>query len=219
MRRFLNELCPDRLAKILLVRRRARHWKKAGVIFIHVPKNGGTSFAQALYGCQMGHYTIAEVAQWHPRLYAKLPSLGFTRNPWARLCSAYRFARAGSAMKDGAQIRHPMRYQVPAFESFERFVIEWIDGRDLGQEDYVFRPQSAFLFGKDGQVAVTKLGRLESLGSAVRFLEDIRQQPLCIQTLNATIAPVNYRQYYSTETRDITARAYAGDIDRFSYDY
>lgn len=215
----MRSALPHSLYMNILVHRRAKHWKRAGLIFIHVPKNGGTSINRALYGHFMGHYSIAEVARWKPGLYATLPSLGITRNPWARVVSAYRFARAGNAMKDGARIADPERYRVPAFASFERFVVEWLDGRDLACEDHVFRPQSHFLTMCGGDIGVTHLGRLERPVSYTAFLETVLERRLSIEWLNRTSDTLGYRDAFTPETRDIVARTYAEDIERFSYDF
>lgn len=215
----MRRAMPRGLYMNILVHRRARLWKRAGLIFIHVPKNGGTSINRALYGQFMGHYSIAEVARWKPDLYTALPSLGITRNPWARLVSAYRFARAGTAMNDGARIAAPARYQIPAFASFERFVTEWLEGRDLSLEDNVFRPQSGFLTRHDGAIGVTHLGRLEEPASYTGFLETVLGQPVSIEWLNRTSDALGYRDAFTPETRDLVAQIYAEDIKRFSYDF
>lgn len=215
----LRNVLPAPLYAAQLVHRRAKYWEKEGLIFIHVPKNGGVSINRALYGRFMGHYTIAEVARWSRDLYASLPSLGLSRNPWARVTSAYQFARAGRSMIDGAQIHHPQSYQIPVFDNFERFVVEWLDGRDLSKEDLVFRPQSNFLVGTDGRIGVTHVGRLESPVTYTGFLEEVLGRHLEIERLNKTSNEFDYKQAFTLETRNIVARVYAEDIKRFNYDF
>ncbi len=55
--------------------RRTPRWRKAGAIFIHIPKNGGTSINVALYAMFMGHYTASEVRQFAPRTFKDLPRI------------------------------------------------------------------------------------------------------------------------------------------------
>ncbi|OCC22908.1 hypothetical protein MB02_14155 [Croceicoccus estronivorus] len=216
---FARRALPRSWRMWLLAQRRAHLWKRAGLIFIHVPKNGGTSINRAIYGRFMGHFTVDDVARARPGLYASLPSLALTRNPWARTFSAYRFARSGNDMADGAAIAVPERYRTASFASFERFVVEWLDGRDLSREDPVFRPQCAFILRSGGNIGVTHLGRLEEPASYAGFLETTLGHRPFIEHLNRTSAAPDYRDAYTPEMRDIVARAYARDIERFHYDF
>lgn len=215
----LKKLLPDNLLLGQLVLRRAFAWKDAGLIFVHVPKNGGTSINNALYGRFMGHYRVQDIERFRPDLLRALPSLAVTRNPWARAYSAWNFARKGAEMNDGAQIRDPKRYRGAEFSTFERFVLEWLPQRDLHREDYVFRPQVQFLLTRAGEIGVTHLGRIEEVGTYLPFLEDILGRKVEIGHLNRTADPFRYREAYSPGMRDMLARCYAADLERFPYDF
>lgn len=203
----------------ILVHRRAPLWKKAGLIFIHIPKNGGTSLNHAIYGQFMGHYSVRDIARARPDLLAQLPSFAVARNPWARVYSAYRFAREGQSMKDGAQIANPNKYRVPQFESFERFVIEWLDGRDLSREDFVFREQCEFVTSSDNTVGVACIGRLEDPTTYVEFVEAALGRELELPHLNRTANRNSYREVFTQSMREVVARAYRKDIELFGYDW
>lgn len=219
MKDLLKSLIPDSLLLGHLVLRRARVWQEAGLIFVHVPKNGGTSINTALYGRFMGHFRVRDIERLRPDLLNGLPSLAVTRNPWARAYSAWNFARKGATMTDGAQIRHAERYRGVEFSSFERFVLEWLPDRDLGREDYVFRPQSQFLLNHRGDIGVTHLGRIEDTGTYLPFLKETFGRSVVIGQLNRTAEPFRYRETYNSEMRDMLARCYAADLERFDYDF
>jgi len=212
-------LIPERLRMAQLVLRRAHAWQKAGFIFVHVPKNGGTSINTALYGQFMGHCRVSDIERLRPDLLRKLPSLAVTRNPWARAYSAWNFARKGAEMTDGAQIRNAARYQNKEFESFERFVMEWLPGRDLGKEDYVFRPQVQFLLNRSGEIGVGHLGRIEDPASYDAYLSERMGRPIAIGHMNRSTDANSYHKAYTTEMRDTVARCYAADLERFNYDF
>ncbi len=215
----IKGLTPDWLRLGQLVLRRAAAWKDAGLIFVHVPKNGGTSINNALYGHFMGHFRVRDIERFRPDMLRGLPSLAVTRNPWARAYSAWNFARKGAEMIDGAQIRHAERYRGAEFASFERFVMDWLPGRDLGREDYVFRPQGQFLLTRAGEIGVMHLGRIEDPGTYLPFLEESLCRRVEIGHLNRTTDPCHYREAYTPMMRDMLARCYAADLERFHYDF
>lgn len=216
---MLKRNIPEVVLHGQLVLRRAPDWKKAGLIFVHVPKNGGTSINTAVYGGFMGHFRVRDIERWRSDLFQELPSLAVTRNPWARAFSAYTFARKGAEMKDGAQISRPERYQTAEFDSFERFVLEWLPSRKLDHEDYVFRPQTHFLTNKAGAIAVSHLGQIEEPESYSPFLESALGHPIKIGRLNSTTDPQRYRAAYSLEMQQTLALCYEMDLEKFGYDF
>lgn len=215
----IKSMVPDSLLLGQLVLRRAAVWQKAGLIFLHVPKNGGTSINDALYRRFMGHFRVCDIERMRPDLLRTLPSLAVTRNPWARAYSAWNFARKGAAMAHGAQIRHAERYNGGDFSTFERFVLEWLPRRDLDQGDYVFRPQSQFLLNGQGNIGVRHVGRIEEPSTYLQFLEDSLGRKIEIGHLNRTADPLRYREAFTPEMRDTIARCYAADLERFNYEF
>lgn len=215
----LKSMIPDSLLLGQLVLRRAAAWKQAGIIFVHVPKNGGTSINTALYGQFMGHFRVRDIERFRPDLLRSLPSLAVTRNPWARAYSAWSFARKGAEMSDGAQIRHPERYRGKYFASFERFVMDWLPGRDLDREDYIFRSQSHFLLTLSGEIGVSHVGQIEDTGTYLPFLEETLGRRVEIGHLNRTVDSTRFREAYTPEMPDVLALCYAGDLERFAYDF
>lgn len=219
--RDLNRRLPGPLRRLLLVRRRARYWLKAGIVFIHVPKAAGTSINEALYGRFIGHPRAIDVKRWAPAAVRALPSFSVTRNPWDRLLSAYRFAKAGRGMGDSyrAGMWRPHLYRGPQFESFERFVIEWLAPRDLTRLDGVFQPQSLFLCGSGGELLVDHVGRLEDLGPTYAFIETHFGPIAPLARANRSGEAVDYRQHYSPELARLVGDKYRDDIERFGYDF
>lgn len=219
IRNFLIRTLPSPLYAASLIYRRAPIWRKAGFLFVHVPKNGGTSLNSAIYGQFMGHVSVRELQQFGGALLRDLPSLAIARNPWARLYSAYKFARRGRQMMDGAQIFAPERYLGPEFETFERFVFEWLDGRELSKEDYVFRAQTDFILAADGSIGVDHLGRLENPTTYLDFVESNLERKLNLHHLNSTTGHKEYEGAYTPEMKDVVARNYSKDLSLFQYEF
>lgn len=149
---------------------RVRFWSRAGVVFVHVPKGGGTTISTALYGRALGHYTVTELDTFG-RLFgiAGLPRFAVVRHPVDRAMSAYAFARQGRTAEMG--MARPETYRSREFRTFDSFVTEWLVNQPHRSLDPVFRPQCHFV-ARRGRIAVDHLGRLEDLAPTERWLAD-----------------------------------------------
>ena len=220
IRDALRESLPESVHRAQLALRRAARMQAAGVIFIHIPKNAGVSVNQALHGRFMGHYTARDVARYCPRLWAELPSFALTRNPWARCLSAYRFATQRTRAPDAARIARPGRYRGREFESFGRFVRDWLPAEPLAHRDQVFRAQSGFVCDPGGCIMVDHLGRVEDMPGIAAWLHRTLGHPVRIGHANRSAdSGRDYRQAYDDESAEIVARLYAEDIARFGYSF
>ncbi len=219
--RGLNRRLPAGLRRALLVRRRAGYWLEAGVVFIHVPKAAGTSFNEALYGRFIGHPRALDIERWAAPAVRALPRFGVTRNPWDRLVSAWRFARRGAGEGETyrAGMWRPERYRVPEFDSFDRFVKEWLARRDVSRLDGVFQPQSMFLCGPDLVPLVDQVGRFEDLGPTLDFVERHTGRRPAIARANRSGEGVDHRQFYTPELVRIVGEIYRSDIEAFGHDF
>jgi hypothetical protein len=219
--RSLYYLVPRDVRMGLLVRRRSSIWLRSGVVFIHIPKSAGTSINLALYGRFMGHMRACDVENWSSSAVKALPRLAVTRNPWDRLVSAYRFAKRGAGMGGAHQawVWRPEQYQSPEFETFDRFVREWLSTRDIRGLDGVFQPQSAYICDRNGHLLVDHVGSLDDVEPTLRFVEAKTGRRPELARANCSGQMIDYRSLYTPELVDIVAGIYAEDIDRFGYSF
>ena len=198
--------------------RRYPHWARRACIFVHVPKVAGTSINKALYGRTLGHYSAQAIRAKFPRLYERCFVFSFVRNPWDRTLSAYRFAVRGRTETMG--IRNPSQYQIPEFESFERFVIEWLSSRDITQLDYIFQPQHQFVTDQHGVGIVDFVGNFENINSDIAFVEKRLGREIALPRVNVTNRSREYvSAYKSQELIDLVAQIYQEDICMFKYEF
>ncbi len=210
---------PHSVRMALLVRRRERTLLKAGVVFVHVPKAAGSSINQALYGRFMGHYTARDVARFGSRAVAALPRFTVVRDPWSRAVSAWRFARAGVGRGDGvvAGMADAARYDRPEFQSFDRFVHDWLAQADLSREDGIFQPQVRWFTDARGRTIVDHVGRLEDLAPTIAWVEARTGRPFAVPHTNRSGDAVDWRALYTAETAALVGTVYAEDARRFGY--
>ncbi|WP_289098621.1 sulfotransferase family 2 domain-containing protein [uncultured Pseudoalteromonas sp.] len=204
--------------KKLNLYRRYHYWKNQRAIFIHVPKVAGTSINKALYGRTLGHYTALEIKTKFPTLYKDSFVFSFVRNPWSRVVSAYKFAKKGRTESMG--VRNPKQYQIPEFETFERFVKEWLVLQDVNKLDYIFQPQVLFLTDRNGDVITDYVEKLENLADGVVEIEKYLGRKIKIGRANATSSTDDYRNYYNNkELIGLVGNIYADDIKKFGYEF
>lgn len=193
-----------------------RRLRRAGCIFVHIPKAAGTSVAEATVGQRTGHFTAAELKSvMGDAEFGSLFSFAITRHPLDRLVSAYNYARRGGG-SHGA-IRPNRAYASRRFRSFDAFVNEWLVEQNLEEVDRVFRPQTQFIFG-GGICLVDYVARVEGLREAEVRLSEELGRPIRIPQKNRGDAS---RGQQKIAASPITQRAvywlYKEDFERFGY--
>ncbi|HIG73543.1 MAG TPA: hypothetical protein EYQ24_02885, partial [Bacteroidetes bacterium] len=97
----------------------------ARVVFVHIPKTGGLSIANAVYRTEGGgHRTVEEYKrELGPEVFASLVSFTVVREPTERLASAFRFLKRGGIndLDQAFAAEH-----LAPFDTLEDFVTGWL---------------------------------------------------------------------------------------------
>ncbi len=201
------------------------------VLFVHVPKTGGSSI-DSIFDDEVAdarrvegrgrHGTYAKLLSAEPDL-ADYWSFGFVRNPWARMVSwwtmihsVFTRADAGDERAIAKIERHPTAW-LPEGEykdSFDRFVLEGTE-----KLDKIGRPQLVTLSARDGR-QVDFVGRTEDFAAGVAVVRERLGLPPMeeIPRRNKT-SHGHYSEYFNAETRRKVAEVFAADIEVFGYAY
>ena len=199
------------------------------VLFVHVPKCGGSTIdhifdtevpdGRRVEG-RWRHATYARLLDAEPAL-ADYWSIGFVRNPWARMVSWWsmmaRFRQRVANGRPGAlerlaaypHIWEPLREYG---DSFDRFILEGMDAVPRFSQ-----PQIDYLRNPDGG-EVSHIARTEDFAAEVDLLRShlglapVERHPRKNKTKHA-----HYSSFYTEETRDKVTAAYQPDIAEFGY--
>jgi hypothetical protein len=214
----LNTLMANMKWTVNLFRRR-KYWARSNCIFIHVPKAAGTSINTALYGRTLGHYSALEIRNTFPNLYERAFKFSLVRNPWDRLLSAYRFAKQGGT--DSMGVYMPEQYELPEFDTFERFINDWLPHQSLMSIDFIFRPQYIFVCDANGQMMLDFLGKTETIESDLLKVSSKIGRGIAAGKTNSTNNTMSdYRfAYKNSRMVDLVYALYREDVDKFDYQF
>ena len=201
-------------------------------IFLHIPKNGGTSVGRTLFGeyggnhMPMGSYQIIYSREEFESYF----KFCFSRNPYDRLLSGYRFASRGATRIDGnvdgqrhVRARKPLLVSaVEGSENFEQFVLEWVDPAYARLFEHL-RPQHRFACDPSGRLAVDFVGRVENFDADFQIVCDRlgveRELMHDRKTRAAESDAATYRDEYTPAMRKIVEKVYAKDLRLFDYSF
>jgi len=178
-------------------------------VFIHINKCAGTSVGTAIGLPKKQHLTAREVIDiigepaWRSAF-----KFTIVRSPWDKVVSHYKH-RIRTNQTGMGQTPIPFK--------------QWVEATYSGRRDpayydqpKMFQQQVEWLKNRQGQIEVDYVGRFEEM--AASFAEIARRIGI-----DATLPHLNqtersdFRGYYDEQTREIVARWFADDIDRFGY--
>ena len=193
------------------------------LIYIHVPKTAGRSVEKAFafeivprrsiddpFGVREvlreseKHLPAAVLQRSFPDAFASYYKVGFVRNSWDRIVSAYFWLRASCNLRRG----------------FKDWVMQdFVDTPPRERNIFVEPYQLDWLTDEDGNIIVDYIGRFEKLTQSFSEVCDH------IGAVNVKLPHCNktehehYSTYYDAETRDRIAKRYEKDNQFFGFEF
>lgn len=195
-------------------------------IFIHLPKNAGTSIEVSLTGAERWeaeekHLTALECREKYGYdLWRECFTFCVVRNPWDRLVSQFKFSGGIWCNRYFGKLL-----------TFNEYVAEIVGkGLPFSGHDFLSKTgaqpgdvnwrQLPRITDENNLVMVDYVARFESLGADFDVICDRIGVPNRLQHLNES-APDDkpYWEYYTQESARIVARLYEEDIESFGYSF
>ncbi|HET8665049.1 MAG TPA: sulfotransferase family 2 domain-containing protein [Nocardioides sp.] len=201
------------------------------VLFVHVPKTGGSTI-DLIFDKEVDdarkvnrakrHFTYGELLELEPSL-SHYWSCGFVRNPWARMVSWWAMVvdmfdkaergiePARTKVEKAPGIWQPLgKYR----QDFPTFVLEGTENVERLRVPQLQRLQS------DQRGTVDFIGRVENFVHDVNVVRD-KLGLEAVEELPRRNASTHghYSEYYDDRTRERVAELYATDIEAFGYTF
>ena len=193
------------------------------ILFIHIPKNAGTSIAVASrdIGCFVkGHdfrkSSFVEMKDLPPLILKQYITFAVVRNPWDRLWSAFNYLNSGGRNID--DYRDSQKFISKFGGNFQLFVKNGlaINYQNLVEQMH-FRAQHTWICDQNHNVLVDYVLRYERLQEELNdFLSIQGRRPVKLPSVNVSHVD-DYRQYFDDEMIRITEEVYSVDVSMFQY--
>lgn len=220
--------------------------RRRHIIFVHIPKTGGSSI-ERMFGmttsehfvsagplkdltpCNKSpqHFTWIELKRVLPLDFVQRAyKFAFVRNPWARFLSEYRYRQRDFLFR--VRKMRERYYDQCCFDERHLSSLDaFVDVLELTFErrvdvysgfDAHLETQLSFISDEHNQIAMDYIGRLEEFEKDVRMIANMVGVHIDkILQVNRSDQQIDYRHHYSQYARDAVASFYRDDIAAFRY--
>ena len=203
-------------------------------VFIHIPKNAGTSVVGLLRASDTdciikrhgsASFVMDEIgeAEFRSRF-----SFAFVRNPWDRMVSIFYFQKSwtrkhGKWPIDPNELNEDTPLKFYQEDDFLGFIPWFLDRSHTSLTVHNHIPnqeQLAWLTNKeDTDIIVDFVGKVENIAEDMAIVQKILGIKEKLPHRNKTIRKPEYRKYYDDETAELIADVFSRDIEVFEYEF
>jgi len=156
----------------------------AQMLFVHVPRTGGTSISLHLYGRNLPHFSMRYYRSVFGERLSAIPTFAIARDPVERFISGYNFVRAG-----GTRLMASDRFsalKLRHLRSLEDYVDYFSAFPERRAEILPFAEQVSFVLDEDDRIAVDRFFAMNVRLGFAEALYDWLQTP-DLPHLNMTV--------------------------------
>jgi hypothetical protein len=189
--------------------------RKYNLIFIHIPKNAGTSITKAFKMDHAGHRTVKQTKKLYPKVWDSFHKFCIVRNPLHRFISCYEYAKekdsyyhSSNKKFKGVGGKHP-DYDLLSNKTFDECIELFLKNKLL---HWGWLPQSYWVCEKK-RFALDQFIKIEELpetlmGVKLPFLNKSKKNKKTSNKIDS---------YYNEESLDKIKRIYQSDFKLFNY--
>lgn len=184
------------------------------ILFIHIPKSGGTSIATALFGKATGHSYLYEFYLANKKYTKEFFKFCVVRNPYDRLVSAYAHIAHRECNASFKKIFKELN-----IKTFEDLIMN-LDNHDsyqkLTNSIVHLRSQHELIYHK--KVKMDEIFKFENFNMIEERLNKRLATEIKIKKLNSSPRS-DYKSYYNDYSRSVIDRIYKKDLEVFNYSF
>lgn len=189
---------------------------KHKLIFIHIPKNAGTSICKNLDTEDVGHHKYDYYVSKYPKEWNEYKKIAIIRNPWSRTVSNYEYGKMSesywhSFTKKTLYGPHP-DYELLKNMSFEECVNSFYEDRTL-LKHHGWSLQYNYITDQNKNIVVDILIDCENVNSEFKKLFNID-----LININQS-KHKDYKEYYNDDLINKISQIYKKDIQIFNFKY
>lgn len=195
------------------------------LIFIHIPKNAGTSIEMTIHGERgqySGHYDWKKYERDVPDKWKDYESFSVVRNPFDRTVSNYKYARKKRSFWHNAE--NPEQSRMGKHFDYEtlkdRSFSEAVDMlSELEHQGWGY--QYPYICDEDENIVVDRILKIENLQEEFNeMLNELgKERKVSLKEKNVTREEKNYREWYGEEEKKKVQEHYKTDIELFDYSF
>jgi len=187
-------------------------------IFIHIPKNAGTSVITLLNDnnrTEQEHNPYWDYLRSDPSRFRDYEKFCIVRNPWDRLLSGYEYLKDGGNKGSDKYLSDRVNREC---ESFHDFVMNWLTF-DKIYNIKVLNPQFIYVYDTQNETLIIEnIIRFESLDKGFNEMKKKLNIKGELAVLNRTKSN-GYSDMYTSKMVTRVADFYAFDIKLFNYQF
>lgn len=187
---------------------------KRKMVFVHIPKTGGTSIANGLFGKFSGHAYLYEYYLSNKKFANSFYKICVVRNPFDRLVSAYSHLSQKSIRNENKKILE--HFNIKSFDDLIKTMDNPKHCLILQNTILMLRPQSEFISYSKSEM--DKIYRFENFNEIASHLKGELGIDINLNHLNSSKRG-SYRDYYNEYSISVVRKVYKQDLINFKYDY
>lgn len=160
-------------------------FQQHGILFIHIPKNGGSSVVRAIYGQGILHHSAQYHNVVHKKEFSDLPTFAIWRDPVARFYSAFYFLRDHSTREADRNFANEVYGDFDTPADLACAIHKDFSLRDRLIRWSHFLPQVDFVCDPHGKIMVDWIGCLDNMSAVASELSTLLGRKVDIGHVNS----------------------------------